>query len=61
MQQEMKPRDDLSQDPKKTVAVLVIQEDGLPGMAPRGDVVESANKFDTEGAGHETTLPDKHA
>ncbi len=42
----MKTGDGALQHPKKSLPILVIQEDVLPGVAPNGDMVESPGKFD---------------
>jgi hypothetical protein len=53
MQQEMKPSNDVRQHIEEPLSVLIIDEDGLPGVAAGGDVVERAGKFDAQRSGHE--------
>ncbi len=45
-------RKDFPQNLKKIVPVLFIEEDGLAGIAPGGQVVKGAGEFDAQGAGH---------
>ena len=45
-------RKGLCQDLKKAVPVAIIEEDGLLGVAPGGQVIKRAGEFDAQGAGH---------
>jgi hypothetical protein len=40
--------DDITEDTEERPTVTVVEEDRLAGIAPCGDVVESARKLDTE-------------
>jgi len=52
MQSKMKMGDDVPQQPEKALAVFIIIEDVLSGIAPDSNMVESAGIFNAEWASH---------